>query len=1021
MTANRCWKYLPVASSLLLLSFAVSLVPITATAHAQTAIYPATTLYPTATNTVAASIATGDFNGDGLPDIAYVSVTTLGVSSPPILTVLLNQGPGNPPKTVATSSLTNCTAGTSLQAADLNNDNKLDAILTCTNGYVAVMLGNGDGSFQNPAYYAVSGPYRIATAVDFNGDGYLDLAVLSTPTSLPSAVAVLLNRGANAPGIFSAAKNYPPPNGLALDSIGVGDFNGDGKQDVIAATGGTTSPPFALFYGNGDGTLQAAQTVPGGGSFFAGDLNHDRITDVAYIAANSVTSTVSVQVLLGSSGGGFATGASLPLSPAFANATPILAGTTNNGSDVNLALVGNYTTILLGDGKGGFTVGQSYALTGYPAASQAAGNGQANLVFNVSSALGLATLTGNADGTFQGIPAASVGQTGLTAADVNGDGIADVLGVDTSGNLLTALGRGNGQFSLIDESRAGQPYAFLATGDFNGDGRVDAAAITAPNEATVSLYLGNGDGTFQPGLPAVDLKTSGAQQAAVGDFNGDSNLDLVVSYSTQTETGLIFLPGKGNGAFGTPVPFSQSATGTGGEILVADLNNDKKLDLVWNDAVYLGNGDGTFRQLPLGMSKAILAVGDLNGDGIPDLVAGDTVYAGNGDGTFQASPFYTAVLPQSAPYAVSASIGDVNADGHPDLLMQYSPGSSTGVAVFLGDGRGNFTVDSNTYYTGNSSSNTNMNGSLGVLTRLSNRAPKLPNDNALDYLVFANGAPTSLLNQLNPTPTAPLPIQSSSALAVSATSANENQQLTFTAGVIGTSPTGSVSFASGSSTLGTAAVVNGTATLSASFATAGNYSVTANYAGDSQNSASISNTVSIAVAAPDFTVTASPASATVTAGQSATTTLTITPVGGYSGTVSFSCGTLPSEATCSFAPASVTLSNGGAVASTLTIATTAPSTAMLRGLPGPLQGIAWAGVVCLLFLPRRAWKINRRLLRSALLMLFLTSGFFSLIGCGSSSSPPNPGTPAGRQTITVSLADSTGKLSHSVSFVVTVQ
>ncbi len=63
-------------------------------------------------------------------------------------------------------------------------------------------------------------------------------------------------------------------------------------------------------------------------------------------------------------------------------------------------------------------------------------------------------------------------------------------------------------------------------------------------------------------------------------------------------SGLIFLPGKGNGTFGSAVLFSQQNTSVSQPVLAADLNNDKKLDLIWNGAVYLGNGDGTFQQIP---------------------------------------------------------------------------------------------------------------------------------------------------------------------------------------------------------------------------------------------------------------------------------------------------------------------------------------------------------------------------------------------------------------------------------------
>jgi hypothetical protein len=374
-------------------------------------------------------------------------------------------------------------------------------------------------------------------------------------------------------------------------------------------------------------------------------------------------------------------------------------------------------------------------------------------------------------------------------------------------------------------------------------------------------------------------------------------------------------------------------------VLVADLNNDKKLDLIWNGAVYLGNGDGTFQQIPFPPGGAPLAVADLNGDGIPDVVMGSTlltysgatggyVYAGNGNGTFQASPFYTFPLQYVSP--VSASVADLNGDGHPDLLLLYFTTSDFyGASVALGDGAGHFTLDNNTYYT----SFINGYTTGGALARLNNQAPRLPNDNTLDYLSFSVGAVIPLLNQTNPKPTPP---------------------------------------------------------------------------------------------PPDFGFAVSPATATVAAGQSAIATVTITPIGGYSGTVNFSCGTLPGGAACSFTPASVTPANGLVTNGKLTITTTAPSTAAQQAVPRPLQGIGLISVGLLLFLPRRRLILEG--VRSVVLTLFLISGLISLSGCSQSSSSPsgpstpnNPGTPTGTQVVTVSATDSSGKLVHSASFQIVVQ
>jgi Bacterial Ig-like domain (group 3)/FG-GAP-like repeat len=1000
------------------------------------------------------ALVAGDFNNDGQPDIAYVSPPpsgSAGVGQFITITALLNQGANNPPVPVVTTSVT-CAAAYSLVAGDLNNDKQLDLVLVCSSisgnagSYVVVLLGNGDGTFQKPAYYAVSGAGSLATLVDLNGDGFLDVAVTASQSCTSATVTVLLNQGSASPGTLLNPKSYAITPAACIGAIGAGDFNGDGKPDLIVQN---TASQLAVFYGNGDGTLQLPQTTSVGGIFATGDFNHDGLTDVACVVVDPQNVQPPVfQVFLGSSSGTLTTGANLALQPQSNYSALFSAGTTNGGTNVNLALVGDNTTVLLGDGNGGFTVGRSYAITAGHA-QEVNSAGTTSLIY--ATIAGLATLAINGDGTFNALPAYFVGSTGFTPADVNGDGLTDILSIDPNGILDTALSRGDGTFSLAGEVAAIKGE-FLIPGDFNGDGRTDVAAVIEGNlvdqglltqDSELFFYKGNGDGTFQPASAPVVLQVVGATQAVASDFNGDGRLDLLVSYSGTnpeqvTGEGLVFLPGNGDGTFGAPVIFSSSQSDgeISSQLFSADLNNDGKPDLIWNNSVYLGNGDGTFKQIPFGLTGAPLAIGDLNGDGMPDIVIGASVYAGNGDGTFQTSPFYTAPAPGSFP--ATATIGDVNADGHPDLVLQSNSflDGLYHLSVSYGNGKGSFVVDGNAYQVGSPS--VSGLGAFGALARLNDHAPQPPNDNAPDFLAFTNASATVLLNQLNPAPTplpalpAPTPpaaLFSYTTLFTSAIRANENQQVSLSAGVTGVNdPTGTVTFVSGNSTLGKETLANGGATLPFSFSAPGIYTVTANYSGDAHNLPSTSNSASITIAAPvpapDFAVSASPTSATIQASQSATFAISVTPSGGYSGTVNLSCGALPSEVTCTFSSTSLTPANGMPATSTLTLTTKAPANAAARPAGTSLSLLVWGGVLCFACSTRR---IRRKLTRAGLLLVFLAAGLIVLSSCSASPSQPqpqgpvDPGTPIGMQSVSIVAADSTGTLSDSLMVQLTVQ
>jgi len=195
----------------------------------------------------------GDFNGDGKPDLAVIDGEYYAV--------LLGNGDGTfqPPLALTVPLWT-----ASFTVGDFNGDGKLDlAAMSTDNGgggvsFVTVLLGNGDGSFRTGP--TANLPYNSfatsAVAGDFNGDGKPDLAV---PFWGSGSVAILLGNG---DGSFQAKGAYSA--GVEPTAAAVADFNGDGKQDVAVALWG--SDTVVVLLGNGDGTFSVPPVSFGIGS-----------------------------------------------------------------------------------------------------------------------------------------------------------------------------------------------------------------------------------------------------------------------------------------------------------------------------------------------------------------------------------------------------------------------------------------------------------------------------------------------------------------------------------------------------------------------------------------------------------------------------------------------------------------------------------------------------------------------------------------------------------------------------------
>jgi len=866
---------------------------------AQSTTYPLYTPYPaTTTANFYLQYATGDFDGDGKPDVIGLGEPNGNINIPGgvtmFLTVFKASSQPNQYTPLTSIPLANCVTTGSLAyggllAADLNGDHKLDVALFCGSN-VIVALGNGDGTFGTPTYTNVNAVNALV-ATDLNHDGSLELVASSssrTGSTTNTSITVLTSQGSSAPAVYNATSTYVGPAGTTGNVIGTGDFNGDGKMDVLFYS--ADGQQFIVYPGNGDGTLQSGQVLAGGYAAVVADLNHDGVSDIAW--ADAITG--AVRTYLGSPSG-LAPGPTFTFPSTWlvneSSVAPIaaiaLAGTRNAAKNVDLAVtIGPATTILLGDGAGGFALGGAYPFS-FSTTQPTSGNTNLLLTGNT-----LLDVLGNGDGTFQFYPTTPfTSGAPVATADFNNDGLTDLLTIDGYGNLNALLSTGDGRFRTVVTSATN--HATVMAGDFNNDGKSDAVGITPGHgighgsssvvHSQLYFYAGNGDGTFAGSPTPIDVGVVQASSGVTADFNKDGKLDLLLPFvdTYSNTTGIVLLLGNGDGTFRAPVTvdsysFDPATQSPRPSILVGDFNGDGKLGFAFNGVYYLGHGDATFTR-PGQSSNSfanVVLLADLNGDGKPDIVRQDTqgqfkIYAGNGDGTFQSSPFYSGTLPQQGT-AGEVAAGDVNGDGFPDIIWVSNAGGTDSryVAVFLNNGLGSFTMEPSTYP---------LTTSMPlVIGRFNANAPSLPNDKYLDLALLGDAGATVLLN----THFAALSATSIQLTAAPVSTA-PNQTINLTATLNGGPAGAQIVFTTGSATLGTVATnTAGVASLSTSFASPGVYPIIATYAGDATHAPANSAPVSVtATGSTSITATANPSTGSTNQPITYTATLTGAPAG----------------------------------------------------------------------------------------------------------------------------------------------
>jgi FG-GAP-like repeat/Abnormal spindle-like microcephaly-assoc'd, ASPM-SPD-2-Hydin len=635
----------------------------------------------------------------------------------------------------------------SVVAADFNGDGKLDlAIANQADNTVSILLGQVDGTFSVKTDYPVGSVPSWVVQGDFNGDGFIDLAVSNENCSYdqegdllcnPGSISILLGNG---DGTFQPHVDLP--SGTQPLGIAVGDFNGDGKLDLVTANG--VGDTVSVFLGNGNGTFAAPvayATASGPLSLITADFNDDGKLDVA------VGTGGTISVLIGNGDGTFQAHRDTNLLSS-TSAQGLASGDFNKDGKMDIVVVGTLagtggggaTQVFLGNDDGTFSVASGYTV-GYGTiqAVDLNGDGKLDLLTQSASAGGAVVLIGNGDGTFQVSPIgysagiSNIGD-GFVVGDFNGDGKLDFVVTNNaciellatscpSGTISVMLGFGDGTFVGLRGYTTGQAPQSIASANLNGDGDLDLVTANFGAEGTgqlpsISVLLGNGDGTFQNQLSFAPSQLAWAIIAA--DVNGDGQMDLAMAESN-CFTGVcspgvasVYL-GNGDGTFQAAIDNAVGVLPTA--IAAADFNGDSKLDLVVANtdqgagntvSVLLGNGDGTFqphRDYITGSGPQGIIAEDFNGDGRTDLaVAGSNgldILLGNGDGTFQpyeeypyptgrAEALTNMARPDTTSAVASAGIiasGDFNQDGKLDLAVSSTYNQ---VAIFLGRGDGSF-------------------------------------------------------------------------------------------------------------------------------------------------------------------------------------------------------------------------------------------------------------------------------------------------------------------------------------------
>jgi len=555
--------------------------------------------------------ATGDFDGDGNPDIVDANGSLFVVRG-------LGDRTFAPAKSYALDAV-----AVALFTIDLNHDGKLDVVVGAP-GFVDVFLGHGDGTFDGKLSYPLNTTGYIAVG-DVSGDGIPDLVVPAQ--SSPLTTSVLPGTGNGAFGAAQTILTNQPIYGTPMHASVI-DLDHDGTLDIVIGDDYAVQ----IISSHGDGTYAPKPTLYHqpyiARAWVATDLDGDGQPDLAYAG----TGVDAVGILFADHGGFIAA----PQYATAAGPNDLVLVDINRDQHLDavvLAYTAGTISILLGAGDGTFGTKRDAATGTSPrgfAVADADGDGALDVLALSSS--GLDVLRGKGDGSLVAKQSFAAGAGyALMSADFTSDGRPDVAVAYGSMNTVANAGDGTFPTAAMGPAIPTNQGLGAVTADLDGNGTPDVALaiMNYPSTGgTLITFAGNGAGGFQQ-LDSIPLPQA-AIAVASADLNHDGKLDLVVTQlagvpnhlTSALGTVSVFL-GSGGGHFKPPTSYPADVYPT--HLTIADLDGDGELDLIVDGEateVLHGRGDGTFGpRTPYGLLNAISTAGDVDGDGIMDLVA----------------------------------------------------------------------------------------------------------------------------------------------------------------------------------------------------------------------------------------------------------------------------------------------------------------------------------------------------------------------------------------------------------------